>query len=358
MDETKNTNHDVGEENSPTQPVEPAIPERFKQSSKTGKEIDPKDILLHKEGEDQKPEPKKKAETPDSATGISYEVDPTTKEPDPEPLKQTPRSVGQLPRIRTYAADMSSAIKQRGETLAGIVNRESVSRKKPEISEAEKTAQMRKRLIGGGAIALALVGIFAVGGALFFSQKDEPVVVPEQGIIFANDTAEVILQPNSDLEDELAHLRRNRNLSLGEVLRVEVIENGARITGSDLALRLGIPSALARDITGMMLGIHSFDRNQPFMIFEVLAYDRAFGAMLSWERDIARDLGDVYKPTHATTSAPLLSFEDKIIRNLDTRISQDAWPILYTFPERKMLIVTTNEFTLQEILTRLQSSLR
>lgn len=361
MDETenKNLNKDNVTSAEPTQPITPAIPDRFKQNIRNTAPTptpDPKKLLIDKD--ELTPKQKQPTLQEKKDVGISYEVDPTTKELAPEPLTQTPRSVGQLPRIRTYAADMSGAIKQRGETIATIVNKERISRKKPEPSETEAADKTRRLIIISGSLLLIAIGAFAIGGALFFSKKDSTIDAPRQSIIFANQTKEVTLRQNESLDDELAFLRTNENLSLGEVLRIEIIQNNLPITGSDLARTLGLPSTLARDVTNIMVGIHSFDRNQPFIILEVLAYDRAFGALLSSERTLARELGDFYKPTSATSSAPLLTFEDKIIRNLDARVSVGSWPILYTFPERNMLILTTNEYTLQEILTRLQSSLR
>ena len=291
-------------------------------------------------------------------TGISFEIGSKAKEPIPQPLKQTPRSVNQLPRIRTYAADMSGAIKKRGETLASIVNKEQPRKQSAYISDIEKAKKTKSLIIIVGISVLVIAGLFAIVGSIFFSQKNDEVVIPKNGIIFSNETSQIILKEKDSLSGELWSFRQNQALSLGEILRIEVIENDTLITGSELALELGLPSTLAREVTSSMIGIHSFDRNQPFIILEVVAYDRALASLLSWEKTSGRDLGEFFKPTNATSSASLLKFEDKIIRNLDVRASGEKWPILYTFPERQMLIITTNEFTLQEILTRLQSSLR
>ncbi len=50
---------------------------------------------------------------------------------------------------------------------------------------------------------------------------------------------------------------------------------------------------------------------------------------------------------------PTLSFTDTVLQNLDTRESQSSWPVIYAFPTQGLLIFTTNEYTLREIMTRL-----
>ena len=109
----------------------------------------------------------------------------------------------------------------------------------------------------------------------------------------------------------------------------------------------------AREVTAAMVGLHAFDRNQPFVLLEVTTYDRSFNALLEEERDLARALGFFFAPTPvlndgnivSASQAPNLEFRDQIIRNADVRVSQSEWPILYAYLNRTLLIVTTNEFT-------------
>ena len=75
--------------------------------------------------------------------------------------------------------------------------------------------------------------------------------------------------------------------------------------------------------------------------------------MLVWEGGMAETLGDFFKPVNATGRPPELHFTDGIFKNIDVRSSERTWPIVYAFPERDLLIITTNENTLTEILTRL-----
>lgn len=264
------------------------------------------------------------------------------------------RAMFELPRIRTYASDMSRAIKARGESLASIVNKEQTREQKNTQTQTTSALTPRRILLIAGTAVLILAGLGVFIGSVLFSPSDE-VTTLNTGIIFTNEVFTISTQGNAGpLIDQLADIRERENLLLGEIMRVDLIENGTPIVGAELADRLSLPSALAREVGEVMVGIHAFDRNQPFIILRVGTYDRSFGAMLGWERDMARALGDFFAPVDASQSTPPpLTFTDEVVRNVDVRRSEESWPILYTFLQQDLLVITTNEFTLREITTRL-----
>lgn len=276
----------------------------------------------------------------------------------PEPKK--PLANSGLPRVRTYAGDMSRAIQSRGETLSSIVAAQQDAEQTP-VLPTQPTSPQRMRLMVFGGVTLLLVGVSLLVFAVVARAPEtntQGVEVPP-GIIFSNTTSELILSDGDVLSTRLAEERTTSNLSLGEIERIVVFENGALLPPSAIAERLGLPSALVREVVDLMVGIHAFDRNQPFIILKTNAYERSFNALLEWEKDAGRTLGLFYKPVQSESSlAPALTFTDEVIKNLDVRRSQPAWPVLYTFPERTLLIITTNEFTLREIISRLSSGVR
>lgn len=274
---------------------------------------------------------------------------------DEKPNNQKP----ELPRVRTYAADMARTIKNRGETMASIANTERTQPKTQKVANAPQKEQstpslkLIATLIGTGVLVVAGIGVLV---SVFFFSPSDSLPTPEQGIIFANYTTPVATAIDASLIDALAEERATRNLFLGEVLHLVVTENQQVMRGAALAAELGLPEPVTREVIDAMIGVHAFDRNQPFIILKVSAYDRSFNAMLAWEKEMARALDSFFAPIDARSRPPSLSFSDDIIQNLDIRTSQEAWPILYTFPDQRTLIITTNEFTLREILTRLGSS--
>ena len=259
------------------------------------------------------------------------------------------KPAGMLPHIRTYAADMGEAIRDRGATLSSIINAE---RTQPHAPETPKGEHGHLRMIAIGAVILIIFGVSIVGAAWSISRPADTPALSAHSIIFPNKTVSVDAGA-APLVPPLTAVRDSAALSLGEIEWIAVQREGGPLGGADLARALGAPEAFAREVGDVMVGIHSFDRNQPFIILTITAYDRAFGAALGWEREMGGDLGAFFAPVGAEGLPPPLTFTDAVIQNLDVRKSAETWPILYAFPRRDLMIITTNEFTLREILTRL-----
>lgn len=266
-----------------------------------------------------------------------------------------------LPRLRTFADDLSEEIKKKGATTASIVQAER-ERAAREIALTDDTpaprSAWRSPLILGLTIGLLVLGFAAVGGAYLYSTLTSSRA-PEaaQSIIFPNKVVALTQPTYQTLADTLALERLSVNLPLGEIERIDATLATASTSPQAILTALGAPEPLVREARSVMVGIHSFDRNQPFLIIEVAQYDRAYGAMLKWEPDMGRALGNLYKPVGGKV-APTTTFTDKVYQNIDIRVSQPEWPILYAFPRRDLLIITTNQYTLSEILTRLAAGQR
>jgi hypothetical protein len=108
--------------------------------------------------------------------------------------------------------------------------------------------------------------------------------------------------------------------------------------------------------------------------------------MLEWERTMQNDLSPLFKripPTHANTSTSVdttiasssasttstipateepfgpAAFVDKIVENHDARAvlnSDGEILLLWTFIDRYTLVITTNEYTLREVVSRLANA--
>ena len=263
-----------------------------------------------------------------------------------------------LPRIRTYADDLSDEIRKKGTTLTSIVGAERErSARELALADLEVPSQAEQ---GGGyrwyfaaaAVTLVVAGIVAVVAAIYFAASALAPEPPVRSIIFPNSSIAVAVVGDRDLDDQLAAERDTARLSLGEIGRFDITVDGATTTPRALLEKFDPPAALLREVKGMMIGVHSFNYTQPFIIIEVTQYDRAYSAMLGWEEELGRALGTFYRPREGG-APPTMLFVDKVYRNIDTRQSQSEWPILYAFPRRDLLVITTNEATLQEILTRL-----
>jgi len=258
-----------------------------------------------------------------------------------------------LPRLRTYSADMNDAIKKRGATLSSIISAEKTSAdKKPRASTTPSTKGKNIALIAG-TLALLVLGSSALIFTFFITEKNANDQETKVSIISPNKVLRVPY--SSTLTTDLGEIRKGTNVTLGEVLRLDIYSGQVLTSHAEVLESLRIPEALRREITDVMIGIHSFDRNQPFIILSVSAYDRSFNALLEWEDEIARSLGSFFAPLGEAGNPPIVSFSDSVVQNIDVRKSQPGWPILYGYVTRNVLVITTNEFTLREILSRFSS---
>lgn len=284
--------------------------------------------------------------------------------------KETPPSdalatkPGELPRIRTYAADMSEEIKRRGETLSTIISAERMKMGKGPVGDetsvkTEVSAQEKNRgvLLSFAAIGLLFFGCVALAIA-FLVTREQPVAPQRMAMIPINYSELVAIQSEKPTIDVLAELRQDTDLRLGEMKEFILTEFGVPLQGSEVLTLFGAPNLLARNSTNVLVGIHAFDRNQPFILVSVSAYDLAFEGMLQWEDTLAESLGGFFAPYKSardtqTAKPPRMTFSDRVYQNIDVRESGAEWKILYAFPRRDLLLITTNESTLREVITRL-----
>ncbi len=173
-------------------------------------------------------------------------------------------------------------------------------------------------------------------------------------------------------------------------------------------LETHIPEALARSLdTKMMFGFYQFDQGRPFIILKTSSYETAFAGMLDWENNLNADLAPLFGPAlvqrftsfippeesddfsnpQATTSATGTAsttavaatptpatkrsdpprtttlflphaFEDAIIVNKDVRLLRDndgKIALVYGFYDKQTIVITTDENTFKEVVTRLSS---
>lgn len=280
--------------------------------------------------------------------------------PAPQPAPHDPTHAGHidptLPRLRTFADDLSEEIKKKGATTASIVQAER-ERAARELALDQEEAPRPKTWKGPLMLTSALVfiglGALVLVGAYVFSLRDTTTGGDAvQSIIFPNKVIAREQPPYQTLPALLALERTAADLSLGEIARIDTTLANASTTPQEVLRALGAPETLVREARSVMLGIHSFNRTQPFIVIEITQYDRAYGAMLSWEEEMGRSLNDFFKPENGTVP-PTLTFTDRVFQNVDTRVSGGEWPILWAFPRRDVLVVTTNQYTLSEIATRL-----
>ena len=87
-------------------------------------------------------------------------------------------------------------------------------------------------------------------------------------------------------------------------------------------------------------------------------FDNAFAGMLRWEDFMADDMFPLFAIDGVDKSIREKKFKDLVFRNQDIRIltdAQDQILLVYSFPDRQTLIITTDIETFDEIINRLNT---
>ena len=298
-----------------------------------------------------------------------------------------------LKTLRTYKGDLEQVVKTDEGSLVGIASAESVKRYNGQ--QIEPTA-IENRTYGTGetikkvgiVILSTVLIVLGIGSAFYFYGKsNSDIVSPEQKVssfIFADEdfSFDITDLSRRQILNELTTINKNTNLSLGRIRNVFItesfideqgLEQRALVNASDFLkaideqMSASFLRSLGRDF---MVGIHVFNGNQPFIILSTGFYENAFVGMLEWERDLKEDftpfLGEEKAKTVDTTQTNTTvyktttpTFSDAVLKNKDVRVLKDddgKIILLYSFVDQNTIVITTNESTFSEVLSRYTSS--
>jgi len=299
--------------------------------------------------------------------------------------KQLPPE-SEVPSLQTYKDDIQKLIKKDNVSVVTIAAAEAGRRDvavpgaapahKPEISLSKVVM-----IVGG---VLLTLGALALVAYFFRPTPSVPIQDTLPAPFIAIDATTVVLvgvaPTRSDIVTHVQDAKTTPTLTLGLVGRLLPVtatqEGGTQtILSAQTFLSLlapHIPPDLLRTIEPtFLLGVHIFDQVQPFLIFKVDSYEQAYSGMLSWEGSMRQDLLPLFEytprphipeeglgadSTGSTTPVLLPSgFGDRIVANHDARVLQNNTSDIYflwTFLDRNTLVITTNQNTLVEIITR------
>ena len=333
--------------------------------------IDPASLLL----------PKKDAPPPAERinAGALLEQEVQAASPKPERPEVSP--------LQTYKGDVEKSIEDRGVSVVSVAAAEAARRGKlGATSEAKKEAQKKFNMsllmvLGGVALIVAALG---VATAIFLRPTTATGPrFPVPPSISADETALVLADTSSrdTLMTAIAGAVQSTKLSLGliEWLYIGLQRPGSPLTqlpAQDLigTIAPNVPPELLRTLQPTyLLGVHSFDQNQAFLILQTDSYATTYSGMLSWERTMRGDLYPVFDRTpsphlnpaagqatsteaSSTTQFIQTGFVDKVVENRDTRVllnKQGDILLLWTMLGRNIILITTNEYTLREVVARM-----
>ncbi|MEK7652850.1 MAG: hypothetical protein AAB334_02825 [Patescibacteria group bacterium] len=315
--------------------------------------------------------------------------------PEENPQQEEKKQKGGI--IRTYEGDISDAVRFKKASIAGIAVAEQKRREANEeigIPEKEKENYFqkflnKKTLIIVGSILLFVIAIIIIVLSLTGSKDtaDVKILPTQKEIIFSNETKNIDITGlnKKTFVSKILEERRLNTSQLGSITNILITTKTDGIikiptTGELLnLLEIKLPDSLFKYLDNeFMFGVHSVRNIEPFLILKTSSFENAFTGMLEWEKNMENDLGSIFieSPNKnktadennvglTTDSGTTMSesfinikktFEDVVIRNKDTRVLNDAKgnsKLMYLFPDRNTILITTNQYTVAEVLDRL-----
>lgn len=290
--------------------------------------------------------------------------------------------------LRTLRSDVEDTVKERKTSIVSVVAAEENRRASGITTQSlvETPPQKKGRTVFFVTSALALL---VLGGGLLvftFMPKEVPIEgqpqLPASTLIFADEITELKLGEfnRTEVMSGLVALRENTALSLGlirEIYPTKIASTTNLSWRMEIAplLQLIAPHASDEFLRTLnpnyVLGIHVFDGNQAFLILTTSAYEQTFAGMVAWEVNMRADLLPLFDrrprprtPTELLSTSTLPSvintgFVDMVIENQDARVLKDAdgnIVLLWTFINQNTLVITSNERTLAELVSRIRNA--
>ena len=295
--------------------------------------------------------------------------------------------------LQTFKGDIESLIQNTNASTVSIAAAEAARRAQAPLTAAAEAkpfdwqglVKRMEMIIGGVFFLLVAAGILYF--AYNYLRATVPVAQDEPAPFITVDATEPVVLPGGVLQRPtimaaLEAARQSDPLSLGLIERLAVHhtvpgseqDTYVQLNAQELlpSLAPNMPDTLVRTLTGTyLLGVHTYEGVQAILILEVDSYERGFAGMLDWERNMRSDLLPLfnYEPreripeegvaTSSVGSVPQLlqtGFSDKIVANRDTRVVQNTASdilFLWTPLTPNLFIITTNEYTLREVISRL-----
>lgn len=289
-------------------------------------------------------------------------------------VESTAKSI--IKSLRTYERDVADTIRG-GESLVSMkIAEQKKQDEKAKTSETKEVVETvaRSSLLFIISAILIFIAIITLGTTFYLRDrtKVETVVIPRT-LISVDSTREISVDSLSKekvstaiqntLKEKSADgsfveisLKKNSSVGIG---KTDVSsEEFFKVIGSNA------PSALSRAVSEKwLLGFHNLNRSfvgELFVITKLQSFDNAYDSMLTWEARMFGDLGNTFlgeerMPTITTDN----KFEDLVVKSRDTRVLKNDRGeiiILYSFIDSDHLIITTNEDTFRDIVTRYLAS--
>lgn len=283
-----------------------------------------------------------------------------------EPQKNTSQEPAQNPgvqikNLRTYQGDVEEAIAKNHFTTSTILIAEQKRKAQDETSNEQKAKNLESKnkfFIFIGTLFLVL-GIAAVGIVFYIKSRNTAIVVQNTKTLMSFSEEKIISVSGLNREkfiNDILLEKQSANQQVNSVIYINVINAKNEPENLEDVLSIlapNMPPSLSRSFDKeYMLGIYSFDTNEPFLILTTNDFANSYSGMLKWEKDMISDLGKIFSiPQNTGSSSP--EFKDETMKNRDLRILKDGdkkTVLLYSFIDKNTLVITANGDILNAII--------
>lgn len=277
------------------------------------------------------------------------------------PPEQTLRPVKSL---RTYQGDVQEAILKNKFSSTDIFLAEQEKKRvdpEPEKTMVFKNPETKNKILLTLGLVLVTLGLVAIG-TVYYLRSNENVMIEQKTKAIIGFTKEktlfVATTTREKLVSQLLLEKTGFNLAVNSVLYLNTVdgfEKPANIENVLALLAPKMPGSLSRSFENKyMIGVFSFDTNEPFIILKTEDFGLSFSGMLKWEKDMVSDIGKLFAVLTNASSTSLI-FIDQERRNKDLRVLKDEDGkilLLYSFIDNKTLLITKNENVFTAILNK------
>ena len=260
--------------------------------------------------------------------------------------------------LRTFQGDIEEAIAKNKYSASTIMLAEQ-KRKERDNSPIEAVSiEKRNNFFVFLGLSLLLLGILSVGVVYYLRSRDKITVDQGPRTLVSFSLEKILPTTNLTREQFVAEIlsqKQSFKLPVNSVLYINTTEFESHPVNIGDVLSLlfpNMPPSLARSFEGnYMLGIYSYDTNEPFLVLTTNDYALSYAGMLKWESDIPFDLAKIFSISNEASSTN--TFSDETLKNQDLRVLKDSnkkTVLLYSFINRNTLLLTKNETIFSAIL--------
>jgi hypothetical protein len=278
-----------------------------------------------------------------------------------EPDKKSP-----IPTIHTYRSDVDDALKKKDTSFLEIAVKEQQKKERGDIQ-----IEVKKNLYLLPLSLLLLVGTVIAVLIIYMVQRniEQPITPPQRTSHIIATESEVFIPVEPTGNIALAIASSTATLTSGEntIARFTFIESTT--TPAKIPLKFetltqtfgSMPGFLARSLKPeYVIGLHLRPESvEPFMILKTTSSETAFPGMFAWEQTLKEDFKNFFGDLSQTLSISSKPFGDLIIQNKNVRIAttdRGVPVLLYSVTDGQTIVITTNEQTFAELVSRLTTS--